>query len=223
MVFVYKICLVEDEIDLATVVKMYLEKAGYDVITFTKGADAINYIGNEVDVWILDIMLGDDVNGYDVIKAIREKYPLVPVIFTSARDQDLDRILGLELGSDDYITKPYSSKELVLRVNNIIKRVYQSTESKIINYLDYTIDLDKRIVSVKDKTIKLTTLEFDLLVLLVENLNKSFSREDILDAVWGNDYFGSDRAVDDLVRRLRKKMPLLNVNTIYGYGYRLSA
>lgn len=219
----YKICLVEDETDLATVVKMYLEKAGYDVVTFTKGADAINYIGNKVDVWILDIMLGDDVNGYDVIKAIREKYPLVPVIFTSARDQDLDRILGLELGSDDYITKPYSSKELVLRVNNIIKRVYQSTESKILNYLDYSIDLDKRIVSVKDKPIKLTTLEFDLLILLVENINKSFSREDILDAVWGNDYFGSDRAVDDLVRRLRKKMPLLNVNTIYGYGYRLSA
>ena len=219
----YKICLVEDETDLQTVVKMYLEKAGYDVVTFTKGSDAINYIGNPVDVWILDIMLGDDVNGYDVIKAIREKYPLVPVIFTSARDQDLDRILGLELGSDDYITKPYSSKELVLRVNNIIKRVYQSTDSKIINYLDYSIDLDKRIVSIKDKPIKLTTLEFDLLVLLVENLNKSFSREDILDAVWGNDYFGSDRAVDDLVRRLRKKMPLLNVNTIYGYGYRLSA
>ena len=219
----YKICLVEDETDLATVVKMYLEKAGYDVVTFTKGADAINYIGNSVDVWILDIMLGDDVNGYDVIKAIREKYPLVPVIFTSARDQDLDRILGLELGSDDYITKPYSSKELVLRVNNIIKRVYQSTESKILNYLDYSIDLDKRIVSVKDKPIKLTTLEFDLLILLVENINKSFSREDILNAVWGNDYFGSDRAVDDLVRRLRKKMPLLNVNTIYGYGYRLSA
>ena len=219
----YKICLVEDETDLVAVVKMYLEKAGYDVVTFTKGADAINYIGNPVDVWILDIMLGDDVNGYDVIKAIREKYPLVPVIFTSARDQDLDRILGLELGSDDYITKPYSSKELVLRVNNIIKRVYQSTESKIINYLDYTIDLDKRIVSIKDKPIKLTTLEFDLLLLLVENLNKSFSIVYILDAVWGNDYFGSDRAVDDLVRRLRKKMPLLNVNTIYGYGYRLSA
>ena len=219
----YKICLVEDETDLVSVVKMYLEKAGYDVVTFTKGADAINYIGNSVDVWILDIMLGDDVNGYDVIKAIREKYPLVPVIFTSARDQYLDRILGLELGSDDYITKPYSSKELVLRVNNIIKRVYQNSESKTINYLDYIIDLDKRIVSVRDKPIKLTTLEFDLLVLLVENINKSFSREDILNAVWGNDYFGSDRAVDDLVRRLRKKMPLLNVNTIYGYGYRLSA
>ena len=135
----------------------------------------------------------------------------------------MDRILGLELGSDDYITKPYSSKELVLRVNNIIKRVYQSSDTKTLSYLDYTIDLDKRIVSVKDKPIKLTTLEFDLLVLLVQNINKSFSREDILDAIWGTDYFGSDRVVDDLVRRLRKKMPLLNVNTIYGYGYRLSA
>ena len=219
----YKICLVEDETDLATVVKMYLEKAGYDVVTFTKGADAINYIGNDVNVWILDIMLGDDVNGYDVIKAIREKYPLVPVIFTSARDQDLDRILGLELGSDDYITKPYSSKELVLRVNNIIKRVYQSSETKTLQYLDYVIDLDKRSVSIKNKEIKLTTLEFDLLVLLVQDINKSFSRDDILSAIWGTDYFGSDRAVDDLVRRLRKKLPLLNVNTIYGYGYRLSA
>ena len=217
----YKICLVEDEIDLATVVKMYLEKAGYDVVTFTKGIEAINYINNNVDVWILDIMLGDDVNGYDVIKAIREKYPLVPVIFTSARDQDLDRILGLELGSDDYITKPYSSKELVLRVNNIIKRVYQTVDTNILHYKDYIISIDKRCVNIKNKEIKLTTLEFDLLVLLVKNINKSFSREDILSLVWGNDYFGSDRAVDDLVRRLRKKMPLLSVNTIYGYGYRL--
>lgn len=218
----YKICLVEDETDLATVVKMYLEKAGYDVVTFTKGADAINYIGNKVDVWILDIMLGDDVNGYDVIKAIREKYPLVPVIFTSARDQDLDRILGLELGSDDYITKPYSSKELVLRVNNIIKRVYQKKESDIITYLDYVIDVDRRRVTLSKKEIKLTTLEFDLLLLFVQNINKTFSREEILESVWGIDYFGSDRAVDDLVRRLRKKMPKLNIGTVYGYGYRLS-
>ena len=127
----YKICFVEDEVDLQTVVKLYLEKAGYEVICFEKGNDAINYIGNKVDAWILDIMLGDDVNGYDVIKAIREKYPDVPVLFTSARDQDLDRILGLELGSDDYITKPYSRKELVLRVNNLIKLAYKQMESHI--------------------------------------------------------------------------------------------
>ena len=218
----YKVCLVEDETDLAALVKVYLEKAGYEVVTFDKGNDAIQYIGHPVDIWILDIMLGDDINGYDVIKAIREKYPEVPVIFTSARDQDLDRILGLELGSDDYITKPYSSKELVLRVNNIIKRVYQQKPTNIIEYEDYKIDVDRRLVTHKDKEIKLTTLEFDLLLLFVQNINKSFSREEILSAVWGMDYFGSDRAVDDLVRRLRRKMPKLNVGTVYGYGYRLS-
>lgn len=219
----WTICYVEDEVDLANLIKTYLEKAGYNVVTFTKGNDAISYIGNKVDLWILDIMLGDDVNGYDVIKAIREKDKDVPVVFTSARDQDLDKILGLELGSDDYITKPYSSKELVLRVNNIIKRVYKdSNDSNIIKYDDYIVQLDRRVVMSGGEEIKLTTLEFDLLVLFLNNINKSFSRDEILNSVWGNDYFGSDRVVDDLVRRLRRKMTKLNLNTIYGYGYRLS-
>ena len=130
----YTVCLVEDEEALANVVKAYLERAGYKTICFTKGSEAINYIGNKVDIWILDIMLGDDVNGYDVIKAIREHDDNVPVIFTSARDQELDKIFGLELGSDDYMTKPYSSKELVLRVNKIIKRVYKdNSQVNIIN------------------------------------------------------------------------------------------
>lgn len=218
----YNICYVEDELDLQVLVKMYLEKAGYNVICFSKGTDAINYIGNEVHLWILDIMLGDDVNGYDIIKKIREKDETIPVIFTSARDQDLDKILGLELGSDDYITKPYSSKELILRVNNIIKRVYKNISNNIKKYENYEIDINKRVVKENYKEIKLTTLEFDLLMLFIENLNKSFSREEILNTVWGNNYFGSDRVVDDLVRRLRKKMSKLNLNTIYGYGYRLS-
>ena len=219
----YTICFVEDEVDLLNLIQTYLERSGYQVVTFTKGQDAIDYIGNKVDLWILDIMLGDDVNGYDIIKAIRKQDENVPVIFTSARDQDLDKILGLELGSDDYITKPYSSKELVLRVDKILKRVYKDTPSQLISYECYKIDTDKRmVVGEKDKVIKLTTLEFDLLLLLVKNRNKCFSREEILDAVWGKDYFGTDRVVDDLVRRLRKKMPKLNVNAVYGYGYRLS-
>ena len=218
----YTICLVEDEKDLSNLVKVYLEKASYNVVSFDKGEDAINYIGNQVDLWILDIMLGDDVNGYDVISAIREKDTVVPVIFTSARDQDLDKILGLELGSDDYITKPYSPKELVLRVNYIIKRVYKDRDSKTINYDKYVIDVDKRMVYLDKKEIVLTTLEFDLLLLFINSKNKGFSREEILDAVWGDDYFGTDRVVDDLVRRLRKKMPNLNISAIYGFGYRLS-
>lgn len=219
----YTICFVEDEIDLSNLIQTYLERSGYEVVTFTKGQDAIDYIGNKVDLWILDIMLGDDVNGYDIIKAIRKQDENVPVIFTSARDQDLDKILGLELGSDDYITKPYSSKELVLRVDKILKRVYKDTQSQVINYECYKIDADKRVVfGDKEKELKLTTLEFDLLLLLIQNRNKCFSREEILNAVWGNDYFGTDRVVDDLIRRLRKKMPKLNVNAVYGYGYRLS-
>ena len=219
----YTICFVEDEVDLSNLIQTYLERSGYKVVTFTKGQEAIDYIGNKVDLWILDIMLGDDVNGYDIIKAIRKQDENVPVIFTSARDQDLDKILGLELGSDDYITKPYSSKELVLRVDKILKRVYKDTPSQLISYECYKIDTDKRmVVGEKNKVIKLTTLEFDLFLLLVENRNKCFSREEILDSVWGKDYFGTDRVVDDLVRRLRKKMPKLNVNAVYGYGYRLS-
>ena len=168
----YTICLVEDEVDLANLIKTYLEKAGYNVVSFTKGSEAINYIGNDVNLWILDIMLGDDVNGYDIIKAIREKDEEVPVIFTSARDQDLDKILGLELGSDDYITKPYSSKELVLRVNKIIKRVYKDENTSTLNYEDYAIDLTKRMVFENGKEIKLTTLEFDLLILFLKNKDK---------------------------------------------------
>lgn len=218
----YTICLVEDEVDLSNLIKAYLENAGYNVVTFTKGRDAIEYISEKPNLWVLDIMLGDDVNGYDIIKAIREKDENVPVIFTSARDQELDKILGLELGSDDYLTKPYSPKELVLRVNKIIKRVYKEGDNNTYSYEDYNIDLTKRLVTLNNKEIKLTTLEFDLLLLFLKNKDKSFSREEILNEVWGLDYFGSDRVVDDLVRRLRKKMPKLNLNAIYGYGYRLS-
>ena len=159
----YTICFVEDEVDLSNLVKVYLEKAGYNVVSFTKGADAINYIGNKVDLWILDIMLGDDVNGYDIIGAIREKNPDTPVIFTSARDQELDKILGLELGSDDYITKPYSSKELVLRVNNIIKRVYKDPQNKFLKYDIYNI--------VEDNTEKIYK---ELVELSKSNINKLY-------------------------------------------------
>lgn len=216
-----RIVLVEDEKDLNSLIKAYLEKAGYEVISYLNGEDAIENTSIDAHLWILDIMLGGDISGYDILKKIRETNEEVPVIFTSARDKDLDKIIGLELGSDDYITKPYSPKELVLRVNNMIKRVY-SKESKRIVYGNYTIDLDKRSVSQGDVELTLTTLEFDLLYMFVTNKNKSFSRDDILNIIWGNDYFGNDRVVDDLVRRLRKKMPDININTIYGYGYRLT-
>ncbi len=216
----YNICLVEDEKNLNNLVKSYLEKEGYKAIQCFSGKEALN-VKEKIHLWILDIMLGDEISGYDVIKSIREKDTVVPVIFTSARDQELDKIIGLEMGSDDYVTKPYSPKELMLRVSNILKRVYKSDSSKIV-YESYNINKEKRTVYKDEEDIKLTALEFDLLVLFLDNMNKSFSRDEILDKVWGTEYFGSDRVVDDLIRRLRGKMPGLNINTIYGYGYRLT-
>ena len=216
----YDIALVEDEKDLNNLIKAYLEKEGYKVTSYYNGNDALNNLSIKYHLWILDIMLEDDISGYDIIKKIREIDDNIPVIFTSARDKELDKIIGLELGSDDYITKPYSPKELVLRVNNIIRRVYSKDKQKI-TYKNYVIDLDKRMALEEEKDLNLTTLEFDLLYMLVTNQKKSFSRDDILNNIWGENYFGTDRVVDDLIRRLRKKMPNLDINTIYGYGYRL--
>ena len=217
----YTIVLVEDEKDLNNIVKTYLEKSGYNVVPFYNGEDALKNIDINAHLWILDIMLPGQINGYDIIKKLKEKNEFMPVIFTSARDKDLDKIIGLELGSDDYLAKPYSPKELVLRVNNIIKRTYAKDISKI-KYNDYEIDMDKRIVSKNNKNINLTTLEFDLLKMFLINKNKSFTRDDILNIIWGENYFGTDRVVDDLIRRLRKKMPDLNIETMYGFGYRLT-
>ena len=219
----YKIGLVEDEKDLNKLIKSYLEKEDYDVVSFTKGKDALDFIdnNNDIQLWILDIMLEDDITGYDIIKKIKEKNEEIPVIFSSARDESIDKIMGLELGSDDYLAKPYSPKELVLRVKNILKRVYSKDFHKI-KYNDYLINTEERTVYLNDERINLTTLEFELLLYLLNNKNKSLTREMILSEVWDSDYFGSDRVVDDSIRRLRKKMPELNINTVYGFGYRLS-
>ena len=219
----YKIGLVEDELDLNRLIKSYLEKEDYEVISFTKGADVLSFIeeNNDVQLWILDIMLEDDITGYDIIKKIKEKNEEVPVIFSSARDENIDKIMGLELGSDDYLAKPYSPKELVLRVKNILKRVYTKDFHKI-KYNDYNINIEERTVYLNDNKINLTNLEFELLLYLLNNKNKPVTRDMILNEVWDSDYFGSDRVVDDSIRRLRKKMPDLNINTVYGFGYRLS-
>ena len=137
----------------------------------------------------------------------------------SARDQEFDRIIGLEKGSDDYITKPFSPKELVLRVNNVLKRVYKEGFS-ILEIDGYVVDENQRKVFSNQLDLELTTKEFDLLILFVRNKGVAFSREQILNKVWETNYYGSDRVVDDTMRRLRKKCPNLTIATIYGYGYR---
>ncbi len=216
------ICVVEDEKDLSELVKRYLSQEGYEVrqyFTYDSAFSAIN--DDDIDLWILDIML-DDKSGFDLIDEIKIVSPDVPVIFMSARDQDFDRIIGLERGSDDYVTKPFSPKELVLRVNAIIRRTYREDTSKPISVDTYEVDENSRLVYQNDDLIELTTKEFDLLLLFVKNPQTAFSREQILDLVWKDDsYLVSDRVIDDTLRKLRKKMPDLNVSTIYGFGYRL--
>lgn len=217
-----RVYLVEDEFDLGNLVVKYLLKEGYDVEKFSTGEEAMNHLDDKVDLWILDIMLPGVVNGYDLIKAIRERNPMTPVIFTSARDQDIDRVLGLELGGDDYLSKPYSLRELMLRVKNIITRTQLKRERVlIVRTGPYEINVVDRSVKCNGEIIDLTSKEYDLLSFLINNRLKKFSREEILKAVWGEDYNGSDRVVDDLMRRLRNKMPHLRVETLYGYGYRL--
>lgn len=214
------ICVVEDEKDLNELCRSYLEKEGYEVRSYYTFEQANAHVeDDDVHLWILDIML-DNRSGFDLIETIKMKSPQTPVIFMSARDKEFDRIIGLEKGSDDYITKPFSPKELVLRVNNIIRRVYKENEGRLL--IDgYEVDENQRKALLDGTDLDLTTKEFDLLMFFIKNKGIAFSREQILSKVWEENYYGSDRAVDDTLRRLRRKMPNLSINTIYGFGYRL--
>ena len=214
------ICVVEDEKAINDLVAQYLKKEGYEVRSYYTYEEAIAHVqDDDVHLWILDIML-DDKSGFDLIEEIRLQGRDIPVIFMSARDKEFDRIIGLEKGSDDYITKPFSPKELVLRVNNVIKRVYKNDNNRI--QIDgYELDEEQRKVFAGSDEIDLTTKEFDLLMMFIKNKGIAFSRDRILENVWEENYYGSDRVVDDTLRRLRKKLPNLNIHTIYGYGYRL--
>jgi two-component system response regulator CssR len=219
-----KIYLVEDEKSLNILLEKYLQREGYEVTTFFNGNSAIERVKDNPDLWILDIML-PDVDGYEIIKAVKENNKNTPVIFMSARNEELDRVVGLELGSDDYLSKPFLPRELVIRTNKLIERIYgkinTETVDEIIDIGEYTISRKQRTVFQGDKEIQLTNKEFELLNYFVENKNNLISRDQILTSVWGLDYFGSDRVIDDTIRRLRKKADKLNLETVYGYGYKL--
>ncbi|TGA99171.1 response regulator transcription factor [Sporolactobacillus shoreae] len=218
----FKVNLVEDEESLASILKAYMGKEGWNVSVFHTAEEAVEYMHNGVHLWILDIML-PGMSGYDLLKKIKENHSEQPVIFISARDQDLDKIIGLELGSDDYLAKPFLPKELVIRAKKLLHRVYGGGihENRMV-ISKYQIDVIRRNVFDEEGTaIDLTTKEFDVLLFLVENANVAKSREAILREVWGEDYVGSDRAVDDVVRRIRRKLNRLSLETVYGSGYRV--
>lgn len=219
-----KIYLVEDEKSLNILLEKYLQKEGYEVTTFSNGKSALEKISDMPDLWILDIML-PDVDGYEIIKAVKKNNRNTPVIFMSARNEELDRVVGLELGSDDYLSKPFLPRELVIRTNKLFERVYgnngQLAEEDMININGYKISRSQRTVFLEDEEIQLTNKEFELMNYFIENKNNLLSREQILTSVWGDDYFGSDRVVDDTIRRLRKKLGRLSIETVYGYGYKM--
>jgi two-component system response regulator CssR len=226
---VFRIFLVEDESNLNQVLASYLRNEGWTVTTFIDGDEARKALKERPHLWILDIML-PGIDGYQLIREIKADQDKLPVIFISARDADLDRIVGLELGSDDYLAKPFLPRELVIRTRKLLERIY-GDKLQAVDHPDkhemlllppYRVDIQARMAfDSTGRMLDLTSKEFDLLLYLAANSGQLLEREQVLLAVWGDEFFGSDRVVDDLVRRLRKKMPELRLETVYGYGYRM--
>lgn len=221
----YHIGLVEDDKNIQNIVSAYFEKEGYEVTVIGSAEEGWEvWKTNPPDMWILDIML-PGMDGYEFCKRIRMESE-VPIIIISAKDDEIDKILGLELGGDDYLTKPFSPRELVARVKRLFQRTTYRTSRKPTN--DDRLKVGQLLIYLEERRIfwdgteyEITTKEYDMLLLFAENPNRAFSREELLMKIWGNDYFGSDRAVDDLVKRIRKKIPDIPLETVWGYGYRL--
>lgn len=227
----YLVYLVDDEANLLQLLQSYLESAGLRVRSFANGSEVVSVLDEpeQPHLWILDIML-PDIDGYELLRLIRQKSD-VPIIFISARDQDIDKIIGLELGSDDYLAKPFLPRELVIRAKKLLQRTYEKMGPLPVSgqsYQDwvkigpYMISEKGRQVKEGDKLIELTTKEFELIIYFLHNQGMALNREQILTSIWGEDYIGSDRAVDDLVKRIRKKMSHFPLETVYGFGYRLT-
>ncbi|MDI9520937.1 MAG: response regulator transcription factor [Bacillota bacterium] len=203
-----RILLVDDEPILIKGLKFTLEKDGYETLVAYDGEEALNvFHNNQVDLVLLDVML-PKLDGIVVCQRIRE-VSNVPIIMLTAKGEDMDKILGLEYGADDYMTKPFNILEVKARIKSILRRVVPASsaeESKIIKVRDLTVNSINRSVSLDGKDIRLTAKEFDLLSLFITNRGRVFSREEMLDAVWKNDYAGDERTVDVHIRRLREKV-----------------
>ncbi|WP_368653996.1 response regulator transcription factor [Ornithinibacillus sp. 4-3] len=215
--------IVEDDVNIQNIVSAYLKKEAFSVTVLGSAEEAWElWETNPPDMWILDIML-PGMDGYEFCKKIRMESD-VPIIIISAKDEEIDKILGLELGGDDYLTKPFSPRELIARVKRLFRRtnvqVTQEQEPEKIKVGPLLIYKTERRIFWDGVEQEFTTKEFDLLLLLAENPNRAFSREELLERIWGDDYFGSDRAVDDLVKRIRKKITDIPLETVWGFGYR---
>ncbi len=225
-----KILVVDDEENIAELISYNLTSNGYKVIIANNGNDAVKLaVEEKPNLILLDLMIpGKD--GYDVCKDIRSNSEIrnTPIIMLTAKSEELDKILGLELGADDYITKPFSVRELLARVKAVLRRFSISEpESNILVFGNLTADFDKREILVNDKKLDLTLKEFELLEILIRNKGKILTRDTLLDKIWGYEYIGETRTVDVHIRYLRKKIELDDKNpklieTIRGVGYRFN-
>jgi DNA-binding response OmpR family regulator len=218
-----KILIIDDEVNIIELAKLYLQREGFQVEAASRGQDGLTMqTAVSPDLIILDIML-PDIDGFEVCRQIRAKSK-VPILMLSARREDVDKIIGLELGADDYLAKPFNPHELVARVKAILRRSQaEAVPAQIIDVFGIHIDILKREVIIKNEPLKLRTKEFDLLTVFAQNPDVVLSRERLLNQVWGYDYYGETRTVDVHVNHLRDKLEgaTADIETYRGTGYKL--
>ena len=217
----FKILVVDDEKSIREVIRTYAEFEGHEVVEAVDGLDAIDKVKEEdFDVIVMDIMMPrlDGFSSYKEIKKIKN----IPVLMLSARSEEYDKLFGFEIGIDDYVTKPFSPKELIARLNVIVNRNNKVEENKTMEFEGLKIDLDGRVVFVDDEMIDLTPKEYDLLVYMVKNKNIALSRDKLLNQVWGYDFYGEDRTVDTHIKMLRNSIKEYRkfIITVRGVGYK---
>jgi len=223
---VARILIVEDSPDIAELIDHYLQGAGYATTVLNNGSDGLRHARlSPPDAVVLDLML-PGMDGLHVCQALRgdASTSAIPIIMLTARGEEADRIRGLELGADDYLTKPFSPKELVARMAALLRRVQRPvTAAKVLTYGPLSIDIDRHVVTVGADTITLTAKEFVLLQYLIEHRGRVLSRDILLTDVWSYQYTGGTRTVDVHIRRLREKIPYLGtaITTIKQFGYKL--
>lgn len=220
----YTVLICDDNMAVHSSLTSYLKTEGIDVISFYDGETALEALRTQnVDVMVLDVML-PGMNGHEVCREIR-KISNVYIIMLSAKGEELDRIIGLEVGADDYVTKPFSPREMAIRIRKALKRLYSIHEVKKLTLAELTVLPDSYEVFVCGQKVDMTSKEIDVLAFMLSNVGKALTREHILNAAWGYEYYGDTRVVDTLIKRLRQKLAQDNVHfairSIYGVGYKI--
>ena len=222
----YKVLIADDNKQIVSILSEYCKKNNFTVNTVFDGEAALKEIEeNEFDIILLDVMMPKK-DGFDVCRQVRT-FSNVPIIMITARGEDYEKIMGLEIGADDYIVKPFSPGEIIARINAILRRITPKNDesAKIFIYDNLEIDLNNFTVKINNEIISLTKKEIEILWTLATNQNKVFTRENLLDLIWGFDYFGESRTVDTHIKRLRAKLDNYkhekwNIKTIWGVGYK---